>query len=164
MSNSENNGLLKRIEELETEVNLLKKEKENRVIQERERIITEEKLEFSWAGNLGRWDWDYKTGEVAFNPLKVQTLGYEYSEVEPHVTWFTAQIHPDDYDPTMDNMKEHLMGKIPVYEVEYRMKTKSGSYKWFYDRGRVVEKDKEGKPLRLTGIVFDITERKEAEI
>lgn len=156
--------MISKINELESKINILKKEKENNILRERERIITEEKLEFSWAGNLGRWDWDYRTGDVAFNPLKVQTLGYQMQEVESKVDWFTAQIHPDDYDKAMNNMREHLIGEKPAYEVEYRMKTKDGSYKWFYDRGKVVERDPEGKPVRLTGIVFDITDRKQSEI
>lgn len=130
---------------------------------ERQEDIRHENLDLSWAGNLGRWDWDYRSGKVIFNKLKVETLGYDYEAFEPHVDSFTNLLHPDDFDNTMNNMKLHLQGKIPVYEVEYRIKTSKGNYKWFYDRGKVVERDENGKPIRLTGIVFEIDEKKKAE-
>ncbi len=63
----------------------------------------------------------------------------------------------------MDAMLDHLYGKAPVYEAEYRIRTKSGSYKWYYDRGKITQRSEDGKPLFLAGIVFDITERKEMQ-
>src|SRR6056297_130774 len=155
--------LVKKLKELERENQELQHFKQDFKQQELERSIIHEKLEFSWAGNLGRWEWNVKTGKVIFNPKKVQALGYEVSEFSPTVDAFTNLLHPDDYEATMDNMRRHLYGKIPAYEVEYRIKTRSGAYKWFYDRGRIVEYDNDGAPLKITGIVFDITEQKEFE-
>ncbi|MDY0210761.1 MAG: diguanylate cyclase [Acholeplasma sp.] len=122
-------------------------------------------LNFGWTGNLGHWYWDYPTNSVTFNPLKVQALGYEMSEIEQPVTYdfFTSKLHPDDYETVMNNMVAHLRGEKHVYEVEYRVKHKNGDYKWFYDRGSVIKRDQQGKPLLLAGIVFDITDRKDTE-
>ena len=64
----------------------------------------------------------------------------------------------------MGAMIDHLYGNANVYEVEYRIKTKYGNYKWYYDRGRITQYDTDGKPLFLAGIVFDITEKKEMQI
>lgn len=64
----------------------------------------------------------------------------------------------------MNVMLNHLHGKANVYEAEYRIRTKDGKYKWYYDRGRITQYDDEGKPVLLAGIVFDITEKKEMEI
>jgi diguanylate cyclase (GGDEF)-like protein len=58
----------------------------------------------------------------------------------------------------MQAMRDHLSGKKATYEVEYRIKTKAGDYKWYYDRGSIVKRDDNGKPLLVVGIVFDITE------
>ncbi|HKK64847.1 MAG TPA: PAS domain-containing sensor histidine kinase [Clostridia bacterium] len=155
--------LIAAIRQLESEKQELEHFKQDLEQQELERKIIHEKLEFSWAGNLGRWEWNRKTGHVLFNPKKVEVLGYEVADFPPTVDAFTNLLHPEDYEPTMENMRRHLYGELPVYEVEYRIKTREGKYKWFYDRGRIVEYNQQGEPLRLTGIVFDITEQKEFE-
>ena len=155
--------LLRKIELLEAENKKLYHFKQDLQQQELERNIIHEQLEFSWAGNLGRWEWNCKTGRVIFNPKKVQVLGYEVSDFSPTVDAFTGLLHPDDYEATMDAMRQHLYGNVPAYEAEYRIQTRAGDYKWFYDRGRIVEYDQEGKPLRLIGIVFDISEQKAFE-
>lgn len=125
----------------------------------------EDCLQFAWAGNLGHWYWNVKTNTVTFNPLKITTLGFEKNEVPNNVNYqfFTERLHPDDYSNTMNAMMQHMKGNSPVYEVEYRIRTKSGSYKWYYDRGKITMWDTDGKPLFLAGIVFDITERKAIE-
>mgnify|MGYP001176971209 FL=1 len=122
--------------------------------------ITEENLGATWFGYLGRWDWEYASGRVVSNRLKTEVLGYGPGEIAPHVDAFTSLIHPDDFDRTMANMRDHLMGKTSVYEVEYRIRCKDGGWKWFYDRGLVVERDAVGKPRRIAGIVFDIDEKR----
>lgn len=78
--------------------------------------------------------------------------------------FFTEKLHPDDFKKTMDAMYDHLYGRADVYEVEYRIRALDGSYKWFYDRGRITQFDENGKPLFLAGIVFDITEKKETQL
>ncbi|MHC1786749.1 MAG: GGDEF domain-containing protein [Christensenellales bacterium] len=146
--------LLGRIEELE----LLNRE----LLAEKEQEVN---LGFAWTGNLGHWYWNIKTNTVTFNPLKVTALGYERTEIPERVTFqfFTDKIHPDDYKNTMDAMKAHLYGRSPVYEVEYRIQTKDGGYRWYYDRGAITQYDAAGKPLFLAGVVFDVTEKKEKQ-
>lgn len=122
-------------------------------------------LDYPWTGNLGHWYWNIKTNTVNFNLLKATALGYEESELPEHVTYqfFTEKLHPEDYQKTMDAMMQHLQGKAPVYEVEYRIRTKCGDYKWYYDRGKITQYDDNGEPLFLAGIVFDITKNKEQQ-
>jgi len=125
----------------------------------------ETSLNFSWSGNLGHWYWSIKTNKVTFNPLKILSLGYTEDEVPENVTYqfFTQLIHPDDHQPTMDAMLAHLYQGAPVYEAEYRIRCKDGSYRWYYDRGRITRRGADGKPLFLAGIVFDVTERKQRQ-
>jgi diguanylate cyclase (GGDEF)-like protein/PAS domain S-box-containing protein len=120
------------------------------------------KLDYAWAGHLGNWYWDYETNVVTFNDLKVEALGYDISEVPRPVgfQFFTERIHKDDYDYVMQNMRDHLYGKINAYDVEYRIQAKNGDYKYYHDIGKVTKRDENGKPLFLAGIVFDITERR----
>lgn len=122
----------------------------------------ETKLEYAWSGNLGHWYWDIKTNSVTFNPLKVMTLGYKLDEIPEPITYnfFTDKLHPEDYTKTMQSMLDHLHGNSNIYEVEYRIQTKNGQYKWYYDRGKITQYDNTGKPVFLAGIVFDITEKK----
>ncbi len=147
--------LLDRIKSLEMLTQELLKEKEQEI-----------RLEYAWTGNLGHWYWNIKTNEVTFNPLKVTTLGYDKSEIPEHVTYqyFTDKLHPEDFKKAMDSMRDHLYGKADVYEIEYRIKAKDGTFKWYYDRGKITQYDENGKPAFLAGIVFDITEKKETQL
>lgn len=108
------------------------------------------------------WYWDIRSNHVTFNPLKVITLGYDVSDIPEEVPFqfFTNLLHPDDYQTTMNAMKAHLNGEAPVYEVEYRIKAKDGSYHWYYDRGKITDIDANGNPVFLAGIVFDVTDKK----
>ena len=105
------------------------------------------------------------SGKVVFNENKIKMLNYTTKDFQ-NATYhdFMKLVHPDDYDQTMQAMKDHLEGKKPFYEIEYRIKTKHGQYKWFYDRGAIVEKNKEKHTIVVKGIVYDITDRKNAEL
>ncbi len=124
-----------------------------------------ERLELSLlAGNVAWWVWDYPTQTVFYDRKKAEMLGYEDGVMTQNIYEITAMIHPDDYKATMENMRAHLEGRIPQYQLEYRLKTKQGSYKWFFDQGSVTKRDKDGKPLKICGVVIDITEKKNAEL
>ncbi len=119
-------------------------------------------LEFAWTGNLGNWYLTFETGNAVFNPLKLEALGFTAEEVgvPVHYSFFTDRIHPDDYKATMEAMRRNMRGESPVYECEYRIAAKDGSWKWFLDRGKVTKRDTSGRPLIAAGIVFDITDTK----
>lgn len=120
--------LMERIEELERLNRELLREDELEV-----------KLEYAWTGNLGHWYWDVKTNTVTFNPLKVTTLGYDRGEVPDRVDYqyFTDKLHPEDLEGAMEAMRAHLYGRAAVYEAEYRIRAKDGTYRWYYDRGKI---------------------------
>ena len=121
-------------------------------------------IEFPWAGNLGQWHWFYQENRVIFNDKKVLALGYDPKEIgEVGFDFFTSKLHPDDYERVMQNMRNHLSGKIPAYETEYRIQHKEGHYIWYYDRGTVTKRNASGKPLLIEGVVFDISESKRVE-
>lgn len=126
----------------------------------------EVKLDFAWTGNLGHWYFNIKTGFVVFNPLKIMALGYSMDELPEKVNYkfFTDKVHPDDYENTMKAMILNMQGKTNVYECEYRILAKDKSWKWFYDRGKVTQRDSNGNPEFAAGIVFDITDQKEHEL
>lgn len=145
--------------QLKKEIKAIKRLNEELLNSQRE----QDSLDFSWAGNLGHWYWDFEANKVTFNPLKAEALGFKKEELPEYVNFqfFTDRLHPEDYDHVMHEMREHLKGNIPVWEVKYRIKTKSNSYKTYYDRGKVTQRSEGGSPIFLVGIVFDITEYEE---
>ncbi len=146
--------LQRRVAELEREVRRLRRERDE-----------QDRMQFPWVGNLGRWEFRLDRNEVFFNEAKITALGYAADYVEQPVPYqfFTEKLHSEDYEHTMQKMRDHLEGRAPAYEVEYRIGTVDGGWKWYYDRGVVTEWAADGAPLLVAGIVFDITEQKEME-
>ncbi|MCB0116745.1 MAG: PAS domain-containing protein, partial [Caldilineaceae bacterium] len=125
---------------------------------------SEERLSFIVSGaQLGTWDWQTQTGEVTFNRRWAEMLGYDYDEIEPSVDSWQNLIHPQDLPEVMHTLEAHLRGETAHYQIEQRLRTKSGDWKWVLDVGRVVERDEQGAPIRAAGIHQDINERKQAE-
>jgi PAS domain S-box-containing protein len=121
----------------------------------------EEQLELSLKGaDLGLWDWDIKNDQVTFNERWAEMVGYTLEEIDPNEDFWIKLIHPDDADFVMQTLKDHLAGKTPIYETEHRLRAKNGSWVWVLDRGRVLERDTNGSPLRALGTHLDITIRK----
>lgn len=122
-----------------------------------------ERMELALRGaELGTWDWDVRTGTVVYNERWAEMLGYASDEIEPDVASWSALVHPDDLPGTIALLDAHLEGRIDQYESEHRARHKSGKWIWVLDRGRVIERDERGMPLRAAGTHLDITERKEA--
>lgn len=114
-------------------------------------------------GNMAWCEWDIKTGVVLFDERKATMLGYTKDEFPSDVYKICELIHPDDYDETMQAMRDHLEGRSTLWDVTYRIKRKDGSYAWYYDRGTVTLRDKDGNPLKLIGTVIDVSRLKNLE-
>ncbi|GAA5261532.1 hypothetical protein KTGMC3_P0234 [Methanocalculus sp. MC3] len=113
------------------------------------------------AGGIAWWEMDCLTGEVAFSPRKAEMLGYSPDQFS-HYTDFTGLLHPDDHEMAMEAMRDHLEGRAERYEVEYRIQSSEGAYLWFRDTGAVTERNKEGAPLKVVGLVVNVTTMKDA--
>jgi len=125
---------------------------------------SEERLKFVLEGSqLGYWDWNIKTGKVQRNERWAHMLGYTLEEIEFTVTQWTDLHHPDDREMAWKSIQDHLEGRTLEHKLEYRMLTKSGQYKWILDQARIVERDPQGNPLRMSGTHTDITNRKQME-
>lgn len=85
--------------------------------------------------NDGIWDRDLETGEVYFSPRWKQMIGYEDHELGNDLCEWKSRIHPEDHDRVTNILHWYLGGHLPVYEVEFRLKAKDGSYRWIRSRG-----------------------------
>jgi PAS domain S-box-containing protein len=111
----------------------------------------------------GVWDWNAQTNEVYFSRQWKAMLGFEEHEIGDTLTEWDTRIHPDDRDYVYEEIRKHLEGETPVYISEHRVQCKDGTYKWILDRGKVIERTEDGKPLRVIGTHSDITGRRQTE-
>ncbi len=151
-------------EELEERVKILEKEAAKRNQVEEELRESKERMELALQGaEEGMWDWDIRTGEVITNDRLAEMIGYSAGEIKPRLSVWMKLIHPEDLPLVNKAMSAHLEGKTPFYELEYRMRSKSGDLIWISDRGKVMARDAGGDALRMSGTHLDITKRKLAE-
>ncbi len=112
---------------------------------------------------LGFWDWNLATNEVRRNAIWAEMLGYKFDEIAFTTQQWTDFVHPDDKDRAWASIHAVLDGRETEHELTYRMKTKQGNYKWILDRARVVQRDADGKPLRMSGTHTDVDQLKKTE-
>ena len=111
----------------------------------------------------GLWDWNIDTGDCYFSPRWLEMLGYQPGDLPEHISAWEPLVHPDDRTQVTRELQIHLDGKTSIFELEHRLRKKSGEWCWILGRGKVVERDKMGQPLRMVGTNIDITERKQYE-
>jgi PAS domain S-box-containing protein len=124
---------------------------------------SEERLRLAFiAAQEGVWDWNLETGAVVYSPRWIEMLGYDRSEIEPHVSAWERLIHPDDVG-TAVRLNESLDRGADTYEGEFRLRHKAGHYVHVLSRGFPIRREAGGPVVRIVGTHFDLTARKEAE-
>ena len=115
------------------------------------------------ASNEGLYDFDLNTNAVLFSPTWYEMLGYEPYEIPSTVETVNKLIHPEDRELVSKAEVDYITQKKERLTLEFRLRTKSGAYKWIASRGKTVEFDSNGRAKRLMGAHIDITELKEAQ-
>ncbi len=111
----------------------------------------------------GYYEWNVVTGEIFLSDRYFTLNGYEPGELSSSFDEWLNHVHPDDREYALNLVLQHLQGKSENYYAEYRMRTKQGGWIWIADRGKIMERDGEGNPVRFAGAHLDITRRREAE-
>jgi PAS domain S-box-containing protein len=118
---------------------------------------SEERWQFALEGSqLGVWDWNTATNEVFLSKRWKEILGYEDHEVEHQFNEWFDRIHPQDQAGVLAVVNDHIAGHTPPYKVEYRIRTKAGTYIWAQTTGKVTSRCAAGNVLRLVGTLEDI--------
>jgi PAS domain S-box-containing protein len=124
---------------------------------------SEERWQLALSGtNDGIWDWDIRSGEIFFSERWKGMLGYTPEEVSNERSVWESLVHPGDLEGVKRALEEHLEGSSEFFVSEYRMKSKSGEYRWVLSRGRALFASA-GEAIRISGSHTDINDRKRAE-
>ncbi len=113
------------------------------------------------SGTIGLWEFNLKKKSLFFNSNLSEIIGSDFID-NADEKW-SNYIHHDDLPSSVKAMNDLIKGRKEYYIDEYRLKMPDGNYKWFFSRGKTVEYNSRGKPLRIAGSITDITEQKEAE-
>lgn len=111
----------------------------------------------------GVWDADMRHNTVHYSTTWKNMLGYEDHELGNEPNLWLKLAHPDDIARMAVADRDHMEGRTPEYELEFRMRHKSGRWIWVADHGKAIEREPDGRVARAIGSMTDITERKEAE-
>ncbi|ACY17333.1 PAS domain-containing hybrid sensor histidine kinase/response regulator [Haliangium ochraceum] len=113
---------------------------------------------------LGMWDWNPQTNEVIFDERWAAMLGHSLDDLEfTYDAWY-SRVHPDDVEACLRDIQAHLKGETDFYENVHRMRHKDGHWVHILDRGRIMDRDEQGRPTRFTGAHTDISAQREAEL
>jgi diguanylate cyclase (GGDEF)-like protein/PAS domain S-box-containing protein len=126
---------------------------------ERALKLSEERFNLAVTGsNDGLWDWNVLTDETYYSPRFKQLLGYSATQMEDNFSAMTALLHSDDRETTLQAIEDHLQRAVP-FDVEMRLRTRAGEYRWFRSRAQSV-RDAGGRAVRMAGSITDVTDRR----
>jgi len=138
------------------EKEILKRKKSNKAL-----ALSEERLRLSLKINrTSVFENNFEKGTVISTPELYNFLGYEAEDIPVSIDEMTKFIHPDDLPQVLKKVNDHFNGITPDYSSEFRMRSKTGEWRWVVGNGKVVKWNKKGKPTILLGISRDIHETK----
>ncbi|MCF1427786.1 MAG: response regulator [Shewanella sp.] len=108
----------------------------------------------------GLWDWYLDSEQIICNPAYYSMLGYRPNEFPALLSTIDALTHPDDRQRVEEYREHYLANPVDTFEIEFRLKGKTGQYHWILSRGRVVEFTGDNHPKRMVGTHKDITRHK----
>jgi PAS domain S-box-containing protein len=134
-----------------------------RIARESQLVELNEHLELVIAG-IGVWDWNPATGVVHVNAGMLEILGDHQGDAQTTIEAWQSLVHPDDLASYHRALDAHLAGTVRHFEHVHRLRHRDGRWVHVLDRGRVFERDRDGRPIRFGGTSTDITAEKQAEL
>jgi PAS domain S-box-containing protein len=114
-------------------------------------------------GKAGAWNWDLHTKETFWTPEFEVLFDYEPGSTEQVYSEWLDRVHPDDRDRVETTLQQAIDGVLPEYRCDYRIVLRNGEIRWIDVIGEL-HPDEQGKPRSMSGLVYDITERKKLEL
>lgn len=111
--------------------------------------------------NIGTWEWNIVTGDLFWTEQIAPLFGYPQGDLETSYENFLGAVHPEDRQAVVQAVADCIERDTP-YEIEHRVIWPDGTVRWLLERG-AVQRDSEGHPQRMIGVVQDIDDRKRAE-
>ena len=131
-----------------------------------ETITWQERAGFALeAARDGVWDWNTKTNDVYYSPRFISMLGYTPEEFPPTLDAWLVRIHKEDLEKTRLQQLTYINSpeRGDLFESLYRFLAADGSYRWFLSRGKIVERDENGRARRIVGLHTDVTDLRAAQ-
>jgi PAS domain S-box-containing protein len=116
-----------------------------------------------WGAKIGLWELDFASEQTRWHNDWCERLDVEPCDGTDHVQRWDENIHPDDVGEAQRSFESHVSGRADHYDAEYRLRTRSGEWRWLFERGRVVDRAADGTPVRMVGVCMDIEDRAVAE-
>jgi hypothetical protein len=110
-------------------------------------------------GELGLWDLRPELETVQHSPIWKQRLGFPEPQLSDSTHFWRCRVHPQDLQAMLAAMDEHTRGTQPTYEARFRLRSNGSGYRLVHSRGRIIERNDEGRTLRMVGTTIDLTER-----
>jgi PAS domain S-box-containing protein len=117
----------------------------------------------AWGAGIGLWEANFTTVKTRWFNDWCDRHDIDPCNRADHTVRWDEHLHPDDGSEVVRRFHEHVHGKSDYYDAEYRIHTRSGAWRWVFERGRVVERDAQGNALRMLGVCMDLDETKVAE-
>jgi two-component system cell cycle sensor histidine kinase/response regulator CckA len=114
------------------------------------------------ATEQGWFDLNVQTGEISVSAEYLRISGYEPKEFSMNLDSWIDAIHPEDRSAVWEAYQECLNAKSRIV-IEYRLKARSGEWKWIRSIGKIVRFDSENRPLKMIGTHTDISRIKQAQ-
>jgi two-component system, cell cycle sensor histidine kinase and response regulator CckA len=125
---------------------------------------SEERFRLAMAATTdGLWEWDVPTGRTYYSPAYVRMLGYTPEEFGTTVEAWASRLHPEDREQALAAGQACIDNRQPIYQAEFRLRAKAGTWRWILGRGEAATRDAGGRAIRMVGTHVDITDRKAAE-
>jgi PAS domain-containing protein/anti-sigma regulatory factor (Ser/Thr protein kinase) len=127
--------------------------------------IAEERFKFTLeTSNSGVWDWNLESNTVYYSPQSLKILEQESTSLFESPKRWEQIMHPDDLEKYYKALDDHFDKKTTFYENFHRVLISGNKYKWILNRGKVVERDANGKALKVIGTHTDVSSQKEKEL
>ncbi|MEO8120271.1 MAG: sensor domain-containing diguanylate cyclase, partial [Rhodoferax sp.] len=113
--------------------------------------------------DLGLWDLDLVTDTRVVNARAQEMIGLTANDAVDDVAGWCARVHPDDLPGLQATRSDHEAGRTETFVIDFRIRHAAGHWVWIHSRGKVTQRDENGRALRMTGTYLDVTEQKQAQ-